>query len=123
MSHGKIFLFQMSGPHFSLKSNTFFSFGLIVLTKKFQKTFTRNIASVKSAFFFFTHELIKKHFTLISGSKGHRIYNRQSSQLKNNGFRVKGVGNRQSLQNFIVVILCYVQFYLARVFLMEALFL
>jgi hypothetical protein len=40
--------------------------------------------------FFFTHWSVKEHFASIVDLEGNRIYNRQSLQLKNNGFRIQG---------------------------------
>jgi hypothetical protein len=37
---------------------------------------------------FFTHLLIKLHFTSIVGLEGNRIYDHQFLQLRNNGFRI-----------------------------------
>jgi hypothetical protein len=39
---------------------------------------------------FFTYSSIKEHFTSIVGLEGNRSYNRQSFQLRNNGFWVWG---------------------------------
>jgi hypothetical protein len=39
---------------------------------------------------FFTYSSIKEHFTSIVGIEGNKSYNRQSLQLKNNGFWVWG---------------------------------
>jgi hypothetical protein len=50
------------------------------------------------------HILInKKHFTSILGSEGNMIYNCQALQQRNNGFGK--VGDCQSLQNIIIIIL------------------
>jgi hypothetical protein len=46
---------------------------------------------VPCTLWFFTYWSIKKHFTSIVGSKGNMIYNHQFLQLRNNGFRVKGL--------------------------------
>jgi hypothetical protein len=54
---------------------------------------------------------LKEHLTSIIGLEGNKIYNCQFFQLRNNGFRVfGGVGDHQSLQNVIVIILYNVQF-------------
>jgi hypothetical protein len=39
---------------------------------------------------FFTYSSIKEHLNLIEGLEGNKSYNRQSLQLKNNGFWVWG---------------------------------
>jgi hypothetical protein len=50
--------------------------------------------------FFFKYELIQEHFTSIISSEGNRIYNRQSFQLRNNGFRVQGGGRPPILPKY-----------------------
>jgi hypothetical protein len=54
---------------------------------------------------------VKEHFTSIVGSKGNRIYNCQSVQLRNNEFRVlEGVSDRQPFQNIIITFLYHEHF-------------
>jgi hypothetical protein len=71
---------------------------------------------------FFTYQSIKECFTSLVGLKGNRIYNRQSLQLRNNGLTFRGVGERQSLQNVIVIICTMYNFYVVRPFLTEVVF-
>jgi hypothetical protein len=44
------------------------------------------------------------------------IYDCQSLQLRNNGLELRGVGDRQPLQNIIVIILYHIQFNMAHPF-------
>ena len=59
-------------------------------------------------FLFFTNWSSKENFTSMVGLEGNKIFNHQSFQLRNIGIRIQGVGDRQSLQNVIIIISYYV---------------